>query len=162
MLREPSVLLVDDEAPHYENVLAMNLQEDEDEPWVVEGAIGASVEIASKKAGELIRQYEGFTVILLDIMWRYGGEEYGGIKILLDLQKRIESIRPMCRQVLLVTRKASLADPDPKLKALMDKLGIPWDMRKPFLLQTEHGRNDLKECLRELWRKNRPTPTKEI
>ena len=152
MIKEPSLLLIDDWQNHYDHVLMMNLNQ---EGWVVEGAIDPSIDGAFDKARRKIQKYDGFSVILLDIMWELGGELYGGIKILHRLSKVLGN-RPISRQVVPVTRKSSTIEEDPNIKELVRKLRIPIDMQRMFLFETQHGRDSLKKYLLDLWQQIQP------
>jgi hypothetical protein len=144
MHNEPSVLLIDDEQAHDAYFRMMDLDE---EGWSIESAIDPTIDGAFSKASQKIDQYGGFSVILLDILWKY--DKHGGIKILHRLFKAYGNSLP-ARQVLIVTRKT-----DPAVKDLVDKLNIPVDMRT-LTLDTQNGRDRLKKCLLRLWRRIRP------
>ena len=147
MRNEPSLLLIDDMQAHDAYLRMMKL---DSRGWTVESAIDPTVDGAVAKAREKIDEYEGFSIILLDILWPH--ENYGGIKILHKLYKAFGNILPT-RRVLIVTRKSIKSDP--QVTKLADKLRMPVAMRT-LMLDTGNGRDRLKECLLQLWRQVQP------
>jgi hypothetical protein len=150
MKNEPSVLLIDDKEESEAYLRMMDLDA---EGWSVECAIDSTIKGAVDKSRKKIDLYDGFSIILLDILWPYN-EKYGGIKVLHRLFKAYGNCLP-ARQVLIVTKGSTISD-DPNLKQLAANLNIPVDMRCSFVLATQNGRDRLKKCLLRLWRRIKP------
>jgi hypothetical protein len=150
MLKEPSVLLIDDEEEHYNSLCKMELDKESD-AWKVEGVITVDIDEALEKASKIIVDNEGFTVILLDIRWFYDKddyESYAGLKILKRLYKTCP-VSPICRKVMIVTKAASVSAPDPILQELQAK--NPSIVQIPFQFETQYGRDGIKKCLLDYW-----------
>ena len=143
MKKEPSLLLIDDMQQHDHYLRMMDLDK---EGWAVESVIEQTVKKALAEACGKIRQYGGFSVIVLDMLWPHG-KLHGGIEIWRDLVRR-HGGTPPARKVVIVTRKA--VNDDPKVKEFADKLNIPANMRT-LMLETPSGRHRLKEYLRSIW-----------
>jgi CheY-like chemotaxis protein len=147
MKSEPSILLIDDMPEHEAYLRMMKLDA---EGWTVECVIDATVSGALAEARRKVRQYGGFSVIVLDILWKHN--KYGGCEIIMRLWKSCGKRVP-ARRVLIVTRGGIRGDP--VLEQLAEKLRIPLEMRS-FQLETAHGRDRLKRAVQRTWQEVAP------
>jgi CheY-like chemotaxis protein len=143
-MNEPSVLLVDDTKIHEKYLRMLNLEK---EGWIVKVAIDQTINGAVRKAARQIEANDGFTIVLLDILWPT--DKFGGVKVLNKLSKKYSRKLPV-RKVIIMSRESVYSKPE--LMRLADVLRMPDELRC-LQLTTAYEREQLKKVLLKIWNK---------
>lgn len=142
-MREPSILLIDDDEKHADYLKMLKLEEKD---WIVRVAIDKTLDGAVKKATKEIEENEGgFTILILDVKWPT--DDKGGVRILNKLSEKHFRSLPIRKG--LIMSGASIPN-DPELSRLANVLHMEpewWTLQ----LTTPLERQRLKKVLLEIW-----------
>ncbi|MCP4611616.1 MAG: response regulator [Planctomycetes bacterium] len=146
-MREPSILLIDDDQKHEVYLRMLNL---ENEGWTVRAAIDKTLKGTVSKAIKEIEANDGFTILIVDIKWPT--DKRGGVKILNELSKTYKRSLPIRRGIIM---SGASIPCDIELSKLAEVLKMKrewWTLQ----LTTPLERERLKKVLLEIWDKVKP------